>query len=156
MYSRRSRRVFPKTGLVATRRSPALSKQCLETNDPTKLAATKISIILLVTMGERMRISRQDILKRLITKEGYQTYLEIGVSSGRLYKHIPLKDKTGVDPAWRAWYLLARGIQQTTSDHFFANNSKDFDLVFVDGLHGGKAFQAAFAKYRTSEMSNVM
>ena len=86
-------------------------------------------------MGEPMKISRQDILKRLITKEGYQSYLEIGVSSGRLYKHIPLKDKTGVDPAWRAWYLLARGINQTTSDEFFAKNSKDFDLVFVDGLH---------------------
>ena len=82
-----------------------------------------------------MRIRRLDILLGLIDRFGYSSYLEIGVAGGATFRHIPLRDKVGVDPQWRLWYALDPKVRKVTSDRFFARNRRDFDLVFVDGLH---------------------
>ncbi len=82
-----------------------------------------------------MKIGRLDILKRLVARYGYRSYLEIGVAGGATFKHIPVAEKIGVDPKWRLWYLLNRRVKKTTSDRFFAKNRRTFDLVFIDGLH---------------------
>ena len=82
-----------------------------------------------------MTIKRLDILNYLAKALGYQTYLEIGVAGGSTFKGITVRDKTGVDPTWRWWYLSHRSIHKVTSDRFFAGNRRNFDLVLIDGLH---------------------
>ena len=82
-----------------------------------------------------MKIGRLDILKRLAKRFDYNSYLEIGVAGGATFKHLPVPDKIGVDPKWRLWYALNRRVKKTSSDRFFAKNRRDFDLVFIDGLH---------------------
>ena len=61
--------------------------------------------------------------------EGWNTkYLEIGCESNALFDSVACRDKTGVDPA-------RGGTERMTSDAFFAQNQKTFDVVFIDGLH---------------------
>lgn len=55
-------------------------------------------------------------------------YLEIGCDRDDLFASLPIADKTGVDPQ-------SGGNCRMTSDAFFAENTKMFDLVFLDGLH---------------------
>ena len=43
-------------------------------------------------------------------------------------RHFNIKDKCGVDP-------VSGGNIRKTSDNFFDNNQKTFDLIFIDGLH---------------------
>ena len=55
-------------------------------------------------------------------------YLEIGCASNALFDSVASIDKTGVDPS-------IGGTHRMTSDHFFENNQKTFDVIFIDGLH---------------------
>jgi len=55
-------------------------------------------------------------------------YLEIGADHNHCFNSVPVVDKTGVDPK-------QGGNVRSTSDDFFINNKKIFDVVFVDGLH---------------------
>ena len=55
-------------------------------------------------------------------------YLEIGCENNTLFDSVASLDKTGVDP-------VSGGTHRTTSDIFFQNNKKIFDVVFIDGLH---------------------
>jgi len=55
-------------------------------------------------------------------------YLEIGCFNDELFKCLPLGKKIGVDP-------ISGGTFRNTSDFFFKNNTSNFDLVFIDGLH---------------------
>ncbi len=57
-----------------------------------------------------------------------QRYLEIGCDSGIVLKASSCPHKVGVDPG-------RGGTIRTTSDAFFAGNTDQFDLVFIDGLH---------------------
>ena len=63
-------------------------------------------------------------------------YLEIGVCDNTIFNVIPLniKNKIGVDPE-------RGGTHRTTSDIFFKNNKKKFDVIFIDGLHTYKQCQ---------------
>ena len=63
-------------------------------------------------------------------------YLEIGCDQNETYDSIALssEDKTGVDPA-------AGGNVRMTSDKFFETNKKNYDVVFIDGLHEYKQCQ---------------
>ena len=74
--------------------------------------------------------NRTDIINYFIGRYGYKTYLEIGVSFINVnFNKIIVPDKTGVDPN-------VKGIQFTmTSDDFFVQNKKIFDIIFIDGLH---------------------
>ena len=74
-------------------------------------------------------LSRTEIVQRLINLYGYQSYLEIGVDKGRTFQFIRCPLKHGVDP---------RGNMAThtmTSDEFFSTLDRNYDLIFIDGLH---------------------
>jgi len=58
----------------------------------------------------------------------YNSYLEIGCQSDVNFAKVPVPSKIGVDP-------VSGGTHRMTSDKFFENNDKFFDLVFIDGLH---------------------
>lgn len=70
------------------------------------------------------------ILRSILNKNKDCNYLEIGVSDNDVFNTIPLsiENKTGVDP-------LKGGTHRMTSDEFFKNNKKRFDVIFIDGLH---------------------
>lgn len=72
--------------------------------------------------------SRIEIIKKIIKRENYKSYLEIGCDNDENFSQITLKDKVGVDP-------LKGGTIRMTSDEFFFKNKKNFDIVFLDGLH---------------------
>jgi hypothetical protein len=73
--------------------------------------------------------SRHEIINRLIEARKYRRYLEIGVWRFDCYRHIQCAEKECVDPfVKQATYCM-------TSDAFFAQNKKQCDIVFIDGLH---------------------
>ena len=71
---------------------------------------------------------RWDLINYLINKNNYLSYLEIGCDDDVLFKKIKIKSKIGVDP-------VSGGTIRKTSNDFFKNNEKKFDIVFIDGLH---------------------
>ena len=71
---------------------------------------------------------RWDLIDYLIKKYDYKDYLEIGCDRDQLFSRIKLENKIGVDP-------YSGGNVRKTSDDFFLENNKNFDLVFIDGLH---------------------
>jgi len=75
-------------------------------------------------------MKRYDIIRHLIEKRGYKTYLEIGVLGNETFNSLPsLEVKHSVDPNGQAVYNM-------TSDEFFANHcSQSYDIIFIDGLH---------------------
>lgn len=77
-------------------------------------------------------MTRIEIINSLIKKNGYKTYLEIGVNTpaqpGYSHTSIEVETKHGVDPAVDTTFKM-------TSDDFFAQNTNTYDIVFVDGLH---------------------
>ncbi len=77
------------------------------------------------------RISLINHLNRIY---GYKDYLEIGTrNKSDMHNRIDAKSRTSVDPDPKAGADYC-----VTSDEFFANNSKKFDLIFIDGLHTGE------------------
>jgi hypothetical protein len=72
-------------------------------------------------------ISRLDLIRRVIEKNNYQSYLEIGCDDDKIFNLINIK-KIGVDP-------FSGGNFKGTSDHFFFQNKNKFDCIFIDGLH---------------------
>lgn len=76
-------------------------------------------------------MKRSEIINSLISKFGYQSYLEIGVRHPtHNFDFIVAEHKVGVDPAESACATYCM-----TSDEFFKQNEERFDIVFVDGLH---------------------
>ena len=71
--------------------------------------------------------SRIDLIKYVIEKNKYKNYLEIGCNSDDVFNNINI-EKTGVDP-------VSGGNFRGTSDEFFSQNSKNYDCIFIDGLH---------------------
>lgn len=72
--------------------------------------------------------NRVALMNRLARSRPNASYLEIGCNANELFHALPLADKTGVDPA-------RGGTHRMTSDEFFAENRRQFDLIFIDGLH---------------------
>ena len=76
-------------------------------------------------------MNRIDIINSLISRYGYTSYLEIGTATRACFDAIVCPVKKCVDPA--------TGTTQydfnMTSDDFFAQNTQQFDLIFIDGLH---------------------
>ncbi len=74
--------------------------------------------------------NRLSLVNLLVSKYDYDTcrYLEIGCFTNELFNTVVCGDKTGIDPA-------QGGTHKMTSDKFFAQNKKTFDVVFIDGLH---------------------
>lgn len=74
-------------------------------------------------------LSRSEIVQRFITHYGYQSYLEIGVDRGETFNFIRCPLKHGVDPRRNV------ATHSMTSDEFFSTLDRNYDLIFVDGLH---------------------
>ena len=71
---------------------------------------------------------RWDLVKYLIDKHKYSDYLEIGCDQDQLFSKVQIQNKIGVDP-------VSGGNVRKTSDDFFKDNNRKFDIVFIDGLH---------------------
>ena len=71
---------------------------------------------------------RWDLVKYLIDKYKYTDYLEIGCDQDQLFSKVQIQNKIGVDP-------VSGGNVRKTSDDFFKDNNRKFDIVFIDGLH---------------------
>jgi SAM-dependent methyltransferase len=72
--------------------------------------------------------NRIALVNLLVAKFPDCDYLEIGCAGNNLFDSVPVKKKTGVDPA-------RGGTVRKTSDDFFAGNTAKFDVIFIDGLH---------------------
>jgi hypothetical protein len=74
---------------------------------------------------------RFDIINALITRYGYQRYLEIGVEDGIAFSNVQCAIMHGVDP------FSANATFRIPSDDFFAmiRDEVEYDIIFVDGLH---------------------
>lgn len=77
---------------------------------------------------------RWDIINYLIEKYSYKNYLEIGLDTGVCFQKISIENKESVDPALGR-YSSANPTHRMTSDDFFNQNTKQFDIIFIDGLH---------------------
>jgi len=76
--------------------------------------------------------ARCDVLNHIINERTYNSYLEIGIEHGITFKHIDVKNKLGVDPdpTYKEDNIILK-----TSDDFFKENNKIFDIIFIDGMH---------------------
>jgi hypothetical protein len=74
--------------------------------------------------------TRTELINHLIQVNGYKSYLEIGVQGGVNFRGIIIGDKDGVDPAYNSEANI-----KEKSDDFFKKNEKNYDLIFIDGLH---------------------
>lgn len=77
-------------------------------------------------------MTRIELIQGLIDKNGYKSYLEIGVNTpmqpGYSHDSIKVDIKHGVDPNVDTSYRM-------TSDDFFKQNKNKYDIIFIDGLH---------------------
>ena len=95
-------------------------------------------------------LRRCDIINLLIKRNGYKSYLEIGLDDPRLnYLLINCENKESVDPYPIEQHTnlncdISNGLSdlilknltyKETSDDFFAHNDKKYDIIFIDGLH---------------------
>lgn len=72
--------------------------------------------------------TRIELLHKLIKRNNYKSYLEIGCNKDEVFSTINLEMKEGVDPN-------RGGTKRMTSDEFFNNDNRTWDLIFIDGLH---------------------
>lgn len=77
-----------------------------------------------------MNYTRTDLINLIIKKQGYSTYLEIGYGSGQNFNSVDCEYKIVVDPDPNS-----KAIFSMTSDEFFEQYKRKFDIIFVDGLH---------------------
>jgi len=81
-------------------------------------------------------MKRWDIINRLIKQYGMTRYLEIGTQKDDCLNKIECEFKVGVDPE-PLWHSITSSDEfwKMSSNNFFAQNTKMFDMVFIDGLH---------------------
>jgi hypothetical protein len=96
-------------------------------------------------------MNRTDIINSLIKKYNYKSYLEIGLDNpNHNYNLIDCELKECVDPYFEDDHkngydnkLDKKFMEETlkiltyrmTSDEFFNQNKKKYDIIFIDGLH---------------------
>ena len=71
-------------------------------------------------------ITHVDIIKHLIHEYGFKSYLEIGVQGKVCWDQIECAEKVGVEPVGD---MFDDRIKSMTSDQFFAQNDKMFDII---------------------------
>lgn len=76
---------------------------------------------------------RYEIINHLIKKNDYTSYLEIGIMNGDCFNKVECISKVAVDPDVRS--RCNSNLIHVTSDEFFKNNDRSFDIIFIDGLH---------------------
>tara|TARA_Y100000589_G_scaffold275519_1_gene269656 strand:+ start:470 stop:1231 length:762 start_codon:yes stop_codon:yes gene_type:complete len=80
---------------------------------------------------DKINFNRTGLINYIICNHPLGTnlnYLEIGTAGNETFNAIPIIGKTGVDPDMG-------GNIRLTSDDFFKSQDKNFDLIFIDGLH---------------------
>ena len=77
-------------------------------------------------------MERFGVINRFIETRGFESYLEIGVNKHQCFDEVNAKVKESVDPDPEAnpTYLM-------TSDEFWFGVEKQYDIIFIDGLHHG-------------------
>jgi SAM-dependent methyltransferase len=75
-------------------------------------------------------LDHTELIQSLIDENDVHSYLEIGVDRGINFAAVRCDLKVGVDPS-----PSSAATDHMTSDEFFAANDREWDLVFVDGLH---------------------
>ena len=80
---------------------------------------------------------RTDLINALITKREYKSYLEIGVrDTTDNFDLINCDKKVAVDPNFEnISHPSVNEYYELTSDDFFKDNTRQFDIIFIDGLH---------------------
>jgi cephalosporin hydroxylase len=73
-------------------------------------------------------MDRVQLINYLIERNGYRSYLEIGCEMNWCFEQVRAVAKTGVDP-------VSGGNWRGTSDAFFEQNTRKFDVIFIDGDH---------------------
>ena len=81
-----------------------------------------------IEVNFKEKLNRKEIVQKIIEFKKFKKYLEIGTFKNDLFNYIDCEKKIGVDP-------FSGGNVRKTSDEFFADNTKKFDLIFIDGLH---------------------
>lgn len=92
-------------------------------------------------MRNSITIGRAKLIQRLINKINAQSYLEIGLGDGDVFRSVKCPKKYGVDPQFGN-FVYEKGTKcnikpthEMTSDQFFEQNKETFDVIFVDGMH---------------------
>lgn len=96
-------------------------------------------------------MDRTDIINYLIEQNQYVNYLEIGLDNpNKNYTKIKIENKESVDPYISSDHsngfdmpinsITQKLIEENltyrmTSDDFFKQNKKEYDIIFIDGLH---------------------
>jgi hypothetical protein len=84
---------------------------------------------------------RSELIPLLIDKINAKSYLEIGLGDGEIFEEVNCLEKCGVDPQYnnheydKGTECEIKPTHQMTSDEFFAQNKKTFDIIFIDGMH---------------------
>jgi hypothetical protein len=73
-------------------------------------------------------VHRKEIINTIIKIKNFKNYLEIGCDQNELFSQVLIQNKIGVDP-------YNGGTHRMTSNIFFDQNNRMFDLIFIDGLH---------------------
>lgn len=76
-------------------------------------------------------MTRFKLINSLIRWRNYKTYLEIGTQHGTCFSQIDIDSKECVDIEHNFPELT----YHMSSDDFFKQNKKTYDIIFVDGLH---------------------
>lgn len=94
-------------------------------------------------------MNRTEIINNLISKNNFKSYLEIGLDNPENnYIHISCETKHSVDPFFEKDHKNGcdLGIEnfekafkyltyRMTSDEFFSQCDRNYDIIFIDGLH---------------------
>lgn len=73
---------------------------------------------------------KETIIQKLINKNHYKSYLEIGYQNGGSFSRILCAKKVSVDPD-----IKTEATYRVTSDQYFEKYRNKMDCVFIDGLH---------------------
>ena len=87
--------------------------------------------------GKR-RANRTSIINHLISKYNLKSYLEIGIRTGGNFNEIIIDELVGIDPNLKLYKnenLSNKTLINKTSDEYFKNLNRKFDIIFIDGLH---------------------
>jgi len=89
-------------------------------------------------------LGRVDVINKILKYNKGKSYLEIGVRRGETIAQIEASNRIGVDPNLqldRIAILKSKGnldgveFLEIPSDRFFQENTRTFDVIFIDGLH---------------------
>ncbi len=97
-----------------------------------------------MTDPEAPRVTRPQVLRRLVNLYRDPRYLEVGVCEGVTFDRVPAARKVAVDPEFRfdqeekAHEHPESTYHEVTSDEYFnrmIGADEEFDVIYLDGLH---------------------